>query len=791
MDFEERKDKKWIVENIPQELKALPIWVGFKFIPQKDKKPKKEPIDAATGRHAKSNDSKTWHMFDEVIARTEALGFHAIGFAITKPIIGIDIDGCVTDGIISPYARKIISALDSYTEFSPSGTGIHILCKGELPNDRKFSGLGVEMYSGGRFFTITGDIVPGCKMTIEARKAELLKLFEVLKQAEEEKKAVRSILGKIKKSKDSEAFFTLYEGRWQESYPSQSEADLALCNKLAFWTGKDAGQMDALFRQSGLMRPKWDERHFSDGKTYGQVLIEKAIQDTASEFGDSQHAKQKKLTQGEIITRDCEETITEYLCDQQGNPYVVLPFDKHLEVCTTSSSRFRNCFAIRYRRNYGHPPGNEALKQARIQVEAKCENGRQVELYNRVGWHNSAIYYDLTTHDWRGVAITKNGWEIVYLPPIFKRYPHQAEHVIPIKFGDPRKFIDFCNLNKDDACLFLTVVASFFIPDIPHVIPAQIGEQGTGKSNNSRMIKSLCDPSKVISISPPKDLEQAQMIADKHWVNNFDNLSRISEWFSDFLCRAVTGEGDMKRSLYTNDEEFIRTYRRCFVLNGIGSSVCRPDLLDRSIIFDIPVLKETRPEKQIADEWKASLPRILGGFFTAISNAMAVIDRVSGHERFRMSDFAKWGAVLAEALGYSREEFFKKYQESVDHKWEDTAEESTFAQRLAYLVESNSGEWVGSATVLLESIQPESGFDKTIPNNPRALGAELMRIAPVMRSIGIDILRGAKREPGTGRKLFVLRKTKGNSLFENSVTEGVNVCDREDDFCDHDDPRPY
>lgn len=93
----------------------------------------------------------------------------------------------MTDGVIAPEARIIISAADSYTEFSPSGTGIHILCKGELPNDRKFSELGVEMYSGGRFFTITGDIVPGCKRAIEERKDELLKLFEEVKQAEEEK----------------------------------------------------------------------------------------------------------------------------------------------------------------------------------------------------------------------------------------------------------------------------------------------------------------------------------------------------------------------------------------------------------------------------------------------------------------------------------------------------------------------------------------------------------------------------------------------------------------------------
>lgn len=111
----------------------------------------------------------------------------------------------------------------------------------------------------------------------------------------------------------------------------------------------------------------------------------------------------------------------------------------------------------------------------------------------------------------------------------------------------------------------------------------QSGEQGSGKSTNSKIIKQLVDPSKVSLLSSPKDLEHAQMIADKHWVSAFDNISKIIEWFSDFLCRGVTGEGDMKRSLYTNDDEYIRSYRRCFVLNGIGSSMWRPDLLDRSI----------------------------------------------------------------------------------------------------------------------------------------------------------------------------------------------------------------
>ena len=137
-------------------------------------------------------------------------------------------------------------------------------------------------------------------------------------------------------------------------------------------------------------------------------------------------------------------------------------------------------------------------------------------------------------------------------------YQHQAEQVIPVNDGDPKEILRFCNVGPDDHCLFMVAIASFFIPNIPHVIISQTGEQGSGKSNNSRKIKGLGDPSRVMLISTPKDLEQAQMTAEKHWISTFDNISKIHEWFSDFLCRGVTGEGDMKRSLYTNDDEFIR-----------------------------------------------------------------------------------------------------------------------------------------------------------------------------------------------------------------------------------------
>ena len=476
-------------------------------------------------------------------------------------------------------------------------------------------------------------------------------------------------------------------------------------------------------------------------------------------------SKKQKLTQGEILTRDCEENIKKFFRDQQGNFFVVLPFDNHNEVSLTNGTRFRNWMAKRFREKYGSPPNNEAMKQAQIQVEARCENSPQVELFNRVGWYGDVIYYDLTTPDWKGVKINKDGWEIVPLPAIFRRYNHQNEQVMPIKGCDPREILKFCNINKEDHCLFMVAIATFFIPEIPHVIPSQSGEQGTGKSNNSRMIKSLVDPSKATLISSPKDLEQAQMIADKHWLSTFDNISKISAWFSDFLCRAVTGEGDMKRSLYTNDEEFIRAYRRCFVLNGIGSLAWRPDLLDRFIIFEMPMLRETRSEEEIEKSWDMALPGILGGFFTAISRAMNNVDKVKGHERFRMADFSKWGACLASELGFSREEFFKKYQESINQKWEDTAEGSSLAKRLTDLVMSNGGEWEGSAAELLAKIKPEI-HDKSIPDNARWLSTELMKIAPIMRNVGIDIKK-TKREAGTGKRLILLKEI--STLFSSNL----------------------
>jgi putative DNA primase/helicase len=143
-------------ENIPKELKARPQWVVWKAVGDK---PGKIPYSARSGRKASSTDLMTWSTFPEALEAYEHGEYAGLGFMFSSadPYTGIDLDGCVDEnGEIALWALEITRYLDSYTELSATGTGLHIIVRGEVPNRRKGD---LEVYSSKRFFTITGHIV--------------------------------------------------------------------------------------------------------------------------------------------------------------------------------------------------------------------------------------------------------------------------------------------------------------------------------------------------------------------------------------------------------------------------------------------------------------------------------------------------------------------------------------------------------------------------------------------------------------------------------------------------------
>jgi len=146
-------------EGIPVELKRRPQWVNFNVGPKPDGRLDKVPYTPGTRRKASTTDLTTWRTFEEALAGLER--FDGVGFVFCSgdPYAGVDIDDCVDPetGEIEPWAWQIVEGLDSYTEFSPSGKGIHIIVEGKIPSPLKRDEL--EMYDCKRFFTITGHAV--------------------------------------------------------------------------------------------------------------------------------------------------------------------------------------------------------------------------------------------------------------------------------------------------------------------------------------------------------------------------------------------------------------------------------------------------------------------------------------------------------------------------------------------------------------------------------------------------------------------------------------------------------
>ncbi|MBR6571609.1 MAG: DNA primase [Clostridia bacterium] len=287
--------------NFPKELITLRQWICWRLEPDpKSDKPRKVPYDPKTGRKASSTNPESWATLAEAQAAREKFLFTGIGFVFTEEcgIVGVDIDHCRNDdGSFTDVAKAILEKAQSYTEVSPSGSGLHILLRGVMPGKgNKNSTSGVEMYAAARYFTMTGNRLEGTPEAIMDGKDILPWIHEnyIAKKTSKKakaKKALRTVsltdeqvLEKARAAQNGDDFSALWDGSWEGKFGSQSEADLSLCCSLAFWTGKNKEQMDRLFRQSKLFREKWDKVHHANGATYGEETLEQAIARTENVY---------------------------------------------------------------------------------------------------------------------------------------------------------------------------------------------------------------------------------------------------------------------------------------------------------------------------------------------------------------------------------------------------------------------------------------------------------------------------------------------------------------------------
>lgn len=310
--------------NIPAELKQNTSFCVWK-LEKRQGRPTKVPYNPKNGQLARTNDPSTFADFATAMKAYAMGGWDGIGYRVSEGIGAIDIDHCIReDGSLNDVAASILAFLpDAYFERSPSGTGLRGFFRLSPDfaydktvyyiNNRKH---GLEVYLPGvtnRFVTVTGDVYrPGTVTRNDEALQNLLDTF--MKRAKPTTGSTiepcsylsdEQVIAHASKSESGDKFRALMEGRWEEGYDSQSDADMALVSMLAFWCGNVEEQIDRIFRVSGLMRDKWDRR--TGDSTYGQISIRNAIATNGTIYMPVQDAESVNSAEDEFEDLDAEE----------------------------------------------------------------------------------------------------------------------------------------------------------------------------------------------------------------------------------------------------------------------------------------------------------------------------------------------------------------------------------------------------------------------------------------------------------------------------------------------------
>jgi primase-polymerase (primpol)-like protein len=836
---------------VPTELRECPQWIAWWLVQGEGKpvklpngtytnlearpKAQKLPINPHSGGLAATNRPATWGTFKQAVAAAERYGVTGPGFvfAADDPYVGVDLDNCRNpeSGEIHPAAAEIIKELNSYTEISPSGTGVKIFVRASgMPGNKhriQYSGGEIEIYSKLRYFTVTSLRLPDCPTTIEDRNAELQQVYAqvfgsglpidnddgdqrgdaghddlprlgtapvstapdglLLNLSDAE------IVAKACAAKNGAKFRALYySGDTSEYCGNHSAADIALCNLLAFWFRDDPARIDAAFRQSALMRDKWDEKHSADGSTYGQMTIRRAlaqvhaIYDPLNGGANTSPGTPEREKPGAAAQTDEGSPETgkptkansqastlirlaapfEYFHSGAHQAYVTFNVNGHRETHVVRSRAFKLQLQALFFNTQKTAINSKALADALGVLEARALfEGPEHPVFTRVGEMDGKVYVDIGSDDWSALEIDRDSWRINMAPPIRSIRPH-GMHALPTPVrqdGALDTYLQLLNLGDAEAqMLFVGWMLSALRPQGPYPLLSLRSSHGGGKTTISRAARAIIDPNQVPMRTLPREEQEVFLAATHSWVLAFDNVSKISDALSDALCRLSTGGGFGTRELYTNDEEFLFSAQRPVIINGIDDSIRRTDLLDRTIQIDLPQISEENrlPESDLNKRLAEVAPGVLAHLLDGVVEALRNIDSIDLARLPRMADFAMWVEAAAPAFGWKPGEFLKVY---VGNRAETTA--ATLSSSVVGKLILNSKNWKqevweGTATELLKELEGRATERERNraewPRSARAMSNVLRHLAPSLREVGVEVI--FIRDSGRGRERIIQLK---------------------------------
>jgi hypothetical protein len=311
---------------------------------------------------------------------------------------------------------------------------------------------------------------------------------------------------------------------------------------------------------------------------------------------------------------------------------------------------------------------------------------------------------------------------------------------------------------------------------IPYPILVFSSQQKSGKSTSARVLCELFDPNVAALVGKPKSEEDLFISVSNRLIVAFDNMSFIDENLSDALCRIATGGSYVKRKLHSDNSEIILKAKNPILLNGIGDLTTRGDLLDRSIVINLPTLQEKADEGKFWREFEEAKPRILGALLDAVSEVLKNFDNVNltGCD-IRMMDFAKVGVAAEQFLGLSEGAFVEICNENYKNSNKIAFENNPVANVIIDLV-ILKGKLEGTATELYTQVynvaDEPTKRNPAFPKSAQSFSNCLERLTPNLQVEGIIIDK--YRIPGSGTSRISIHRNGLSQSSQSSQNDDGN-----------------
>ena len=491
--------------------------------------------------------------------------------------------------------------------------------------------------------------------------------------------------------------------------------------------------------------------------------------------------------------------------DPDGVAYVTIPRGGRTERYRVRSAAFRSVVRAIYAEacpritDDGEArPGSiadkamtEALPSLEAMVLRPGTETRVPGLRSILADDGRTLWVDLGRDDWALVRVTRDGWEIVPgadVPLVradaVRALPIPSRNDAAGALAELQRLLNLRPDQRDEFCLLVSWLVACLWPCGPYPILAIDGEQGSGKSTASRMLRKLVDPNKSPLRAPPKTEADLIVAAAAGRIVAIDNVSHLDPDMADTLCRLSTGAGLSRRRLYTDDDEHLVEVCRPVLLNGINSVLSRGDIADRALVIGLPRIPDERrvQEADLQRDFDKAAPGILAALLNALSEALHYD---TGLERLalpRMADFAALACRASRGLGWGPEAVLGAMERNRHAAVEAVVDSDPMSDALRDVLKregveglDGEGEWRGTASALLPlltaAVSDDVRRERSWPKDATRLSGRLRRLAPALHRIGLEV---TLPETGgrAGREIVIRQRSERSQRSTQSGTRG-------------------